>query len=181
MRRKFLPILAILLLLSHFSQAATPYRVPQDFPTVQAALNAAGGGDTILVSPGSHNGTFNINKPVTVASNFINTGNPADIIGTIRPFCVLSLDANCRSEIPKTWPAWLWRDLMIAIKNVPKASSYSSAEAPFLSTTSKLRRSRRASCRIYRRFKTRSTRSRRTSAPVPTSYISSKAHVRGRK
>jgi parallel beta-helix repeat protein len=41
-------------------------RVPQDFPTVQAAINAAAPGATIIIAPGIYNTSIVINKTLTI-------------------------------------------------------------------------------------------------------------------
>jgi serine protease len=49
--------------------AATTLTVPGEFPTIQAALNAASPGDTVSVSPGTYSENINFNgQDVTVAS-----------------------------------------------------------------------------------------------------------------
>jgi hypothetical protein len=65
------------------AQAAV-LRVPQDFPTIQAAINAAQSGDTVLVSRGTYAGGLTISgKTITLASNYVNTGDPNDISQTV--------------------------------------------------------------------------------------------------
>jgi parallel beta helix pectate lyase-like protein len=62
---------------------AAVVRVPQDFPGIQAAIGAAQTGDTVLVSPGTYGGDLTISgKTITLASNFIHTGDPNDITQT---------------------------------------------------------------------------------------------------
>jgi chitodextrinase len=59
--------------------------VPQDYATISAAINAAGSGYTVLVSPGTYSetGAIAITKNLTLASNFINTANQNDITNTV--------------------------------------------------------------------------------------------------
>lgn len=57
--------------------AATTLRVPQDFPTIQAAIAAATDGDTVLVSPGTYTELLDFqSKDITVES----TAGPATTI-----------------------------------------------------------------------------------------------------
>jgi len=50
--------------------AAIVIRVTGDQPTIQAAINAAGNGDTVLVSPGTYNENINfLGKAITVKSS----------------------------------------------------------------------------------------------------------------
>ncbi len=53
----------------------TMRRVPQDYPTIQAAINAAANGDSVLLSPGTYPGGFSIaGKSLTIASLYLTTG-----------------------------------------------------------------------------------------------------------
>uniref|UniRef100_UPI003563440F right-handed parallel beta-helix repeat-containing protein n=1 Tax=Psychromonas sp. TaxID=1884585 RepID=UPI003563440F len=58
-------------------------RVPTDYSTIQAAINAAQDGDMVLVYPGTYPGDLIVSKRITIASNFINTENQQDITNTI--------------------------------------------------------------------------------------------------
>jgi hypothetical protein len=59
-------------------------RVPADYPTIQAALDAAENGDTVVVSPGVYHESLVLEgKNVTLASEFFTTGNRARIAETI--------------------------------------------------------------------------------------------------
>jgi len=58
--------------------------VPDDFPTIQAAINAASEGDTVLVQPGTYVENINFNgKNILVGSQFIIDSNEAYINQTV--------------------------------------------------------------------------------------------------
>ena len=59
----------------------TTFNVPGDFPSIQAAHDAARSGDTILVAPGTYAGQITITKAITLASYFLQTGDES-FIGT---------------------------------------------------------------------------------------------------
>jgi K319L-like, PKD domain/S-layer homology domain len=65
------------------STAPHTIRVPQDYSTIQAGINAAQNGDLVLVSPGTYTGNLNLAKTITLASTFYTTGNPSFIDQTI--------------------------------------------------------------------------------------------------
>ena len=59
-------------------------RVPSAYSTIQAAINAASPGDTVLLAPGVHTGRPTLaGKAITLASDFLLTGNRDDIDRTI--------------------------------------------------------------------------------------------------
>src|SRR5437867_11657103 len=65
--------LLILGLMPHTARAAT-INVPASQPTIQAAINAASNGDTVLVEPGTYRENINfMGKAITVPSS----GGPA--------------------------------------------------------------------------------------------------------
>ena len=65
------------------ASAPNTRRVPQDYATIQAAINAAQAGDLVLVSPGTYTENLVYAKAVTLASTFYTTGDPARIDQTI--------------------------------------------------------------------------------------------------
>ena len=64
------PVLALILIASPPSSAeASVLNVPQDYPTIQAAINAAVNGDTVTVGPGTYVENINFHgKAITVTS-----------------------------------------------------------------------------------------------------------------
>lgn len=67
--RTMLFLFSILVFISVDCQAQTTRRVPADHPTIQQAINASVGGDTVLVSPGTYFETINfLGKAITVRS-----------------------------------------------------------------------------------------------------------------
>lgn len=68
-RRGLLAVAGLLLLLTmNASLAADTLRVPQDFKTIQAALNAAKPSDTVLVEPGTYHERIRLTPGVTLKS-----------------------------------------------------------------------------------------------------------------
>jgi PKD repeat protein len=66
------------------AQMGTTINVPGDQPTLQAAVAAAAGGDTILLAPGTYQGGVYIqNKALTIASRFQTTGEASYIEQTV--------------------------------------------------------------------------------------------------
>ncbi len=65
-------------------QRTTIRHVPDDWETIQAAINASTNGDTVLVQPGVYDGVINFNgRDVVVASLFLTTSDMSYIDSTI--------------------------------------------------------------------------------------------------
>jgi hypothetical protein len=63
---------------------AKELKVPSRYSSIEAAVKAARNGDTILVAPGTYKvGKMNLNKKITLASNYIKSKNEKDIKETI--------------------------------------------------------------------------------------------------
>lgn len=59
-------------------------RVPEDYPTIQQAINAAGNGDMVVVGPGTYPGGLVISgKSITLASQYHTTGDSSLVDQTI--------------------------------------------------------------------------------------------------
>ena len=83
---RLVPLVAVLLTLSACDGGApsgTTLDVPGDFPSIQAAHDAARSGDTILVAPGAYVGQITITKAITLASHFLSNGDEDLIASTI--------------------------------------------------------------------------------------------------
>ena len=86
--RPFLSVLIILASISDF--AATTIHVPQDQPTIQAGINAAQNGDTVLVDPGTYHENIDfLGKAITVrsatgAGSTTIQGNPGTVTVSFR-------------------------------------------------------------------------------------------------
>ena len=70
--KKYILIAAALACFLPQALCAATLRVPADYPTIQAAVDAAASGDTVLVADGAYTGAGNcgvvISKSITVAS-----------------------------------------------------------------------------------------------------------------
>ena len=85
MKTSHLPILTLFLLLTLAFQAkSTILNVPDDFETIQGAIDESEDGDTVLVHPGEYVENINFGgRAITVASLILTTGNEAYIDSTI--------------------------------------------------------------------------------------------------
>jgi hypothetical protein len=72
------------LLATYTPVSAVTIRVPQDYRTIQAGINAAQNGDLVLVSPGTYHEQLTLSgKTITLASTFHTTGDEQFINDTI--------------------------------------------------------------------------------------------------
>ena len=77
--------LLLLMILSIISATySTTIKVPEDYPAIQQAINAAQEGDTVLVARGTYAENINFRgKGIVLTSYFILTQDPEDITSTI--------------------------------------------------------------------------------------------------
>lgn len=84
--------------------------VPDDFPTIQAAIDASGDGDTVLVQPGEYFENLRFNgKSIVLTSRFYLSGSAEDVAGTIingsqpshpdTASCILIVDGESPSTV----------------------------------------------------------------------------------
>jgi len=71
-------VVAGALALNRQRDAVTVLRVPQDYPTIQAAINAAETADIIQVQAGTYNENIILDRPVTLTAESFDAANPAN-------------------------------------------------------------------------------------------------------
>lgn len=77
-------LLIMMFVTQGFGQSEGQLLVPQNYASIQAGINAAGIGDTVVVSPGIYYENINFNgKPIMVASQYLFSGDSTQIIQTI--------------------------------------------------------------------------------------------------
>ena len=80
---KFVHVILSCVLLG-FSLKANIINVPVDQPDIQAGINAASDGDTVLVADGIYIENINyLGKAITVASHFLTDGDTSHIANTV--------------------------------------------------------------------------------------------------
>jgi len=69
--------------LAHQCKLGATIKVPEDASTIQAAINIAKDGDTVLISPGDYQENLLLeNKNLTIASLYLTTGSTSHISNT---------------------------------------------------------------------------------------------------
>jgi len=77
-------LIIILTLMVAFGAEAQLHKVPEDYPTIQSAINASAEGDTVLVAEGTYYENIDfLGKSITVASPFLVDRDTAHISRTI--------------------------------------------------------------------------------------------------
>ena len=75
--------LAVLIALALTTQAEAKIIVPNDYPTIQQAINAASPGETIVVKDGTYVENVKVNKSVTIISE---NGSANCIVQAVRSY-----------------------------------------------------------------------------------------------
>ncbi len=81
-------VFVLTLILPVPAHAATTIRVPHDYSTIQAAVDAASPGDSILVASGTYIENVKVNKPVAISGEssspvVVQAANPEDDVFAI--------------------------------------------------------------------------------------------------
>jgi hypothetical protein len=71
-------VVAGALALNRQREAVTVLRVPEDYPTIQSAINAAETADIIQVQAGTYNENLIVDRPVTLTAETFDAANPAN-------------------------------------------------------------------------------------------------------
>jgi len=82
MKMKLLPILMLFIIMATNISAQVHF-VPSDYETIQMAIDEAAANDTIILQNGTFVENITINKPLTIASLFIQSNNSDDIENTV--------------------------------------------------------------------------------------------------
>lgn len=81
--RKRIAFTMVFVAVVYFSASATIISIPDDYLTIQEGIDASDDGDTVLVEQGTYTERINFNgKNITVASNYIFSGDTLDIQNT---------------------------------------------------------------------------------------------------
>ena len=93
-------VLSIVLMLTFITSRATVINVPADHGTIQAAIDAAQSGDTILLANGTYTENISIrNKNLVIASAYINTLETNHISATILKSAATQYEAKAIIDV----------------------------------------------------------------------------------
>ena len=71
-----LVLVACFLIAAPHAVAGTTIRVPEDYSSIQAAVDAASSGDVIDIAPGTYRETITIDRSITVRGRVFDAANP---------------------------------------------------------------------------------------------------------